>query len=58
MLQRKLKKKEEVHSEIEIPEESNLSNRLSDSNNKRVISLILIMVFTLPLLDTSFWQTT
>lgn len=42
--------------ELEIPEETNISRVLSASNNKKIISLVLFMVFSLPMLDTSFWQ--
>lgn len=42
--------------ELEIPVESNISRVLSASNNKKIISLVLFMVFSLPMLDTSFWE--
>lgn len=54
---KKNKKKQGENDELEIPEETNISRVLSASNNKKIISLVLFMVFSLPMLDTSFWQT-
>lgn len=48
--------KDDKDDELEIPVESNISRVLSASNNKKIISLVLFMVFSLPMLDTSFWE--
>lgn len=53
---RKKQKKQGGTDDLEIPEETNISRVLSASNNKKIISLVLFMVFTLPMLDTSFWH--
>jgi len=55
-IQKSKKHKTVVNDEVEIPEESNISRVLSASNNKKIISLVLFMVFSLPMLDVSFWQ--
>jgi len=55
----KIKKRNDTEAiEVEIPQESNLSIRLSDSNSKQVISLILAMIFILPFMEISFWFNT
>lgn len=52
----KKKKNEKDNDELEIPVETNISRVLSASNNRKIISLVLFMVFSLPMLDTGFWD--
>jgi hypothetical protein len=49
-------KKSNPDEGAEIPEESNVSKRLSDRTKQNVIMLVLTLVFTLFLLDIVIWN--
>jgi len=51
----KRKKKNKDQNSTDIPEESKVSKKLSERTTKKVISLVLVMVFFLPMLDSAFW---
>lgn len=45
----------EEEEEAQVPEQSKVGKKLSEMTTKRVISLVLVMMFLLPLFSTNLW---
>ena len=50
-------KVETTEEEIKVPEESKVGKKLSDQTTRRVIILVLSMLFSVPIFSVSTWGT-